>query len=176
MENKRQRKSNCTLTKGSKMNLHHFGLILQLRIIPSCQKPPLYVYFQWYFWNTLSAQCKIQLAQLLFYFFSIKKFLVIRIPGTAFKIKIFSWLPQDLTGITQCPQCWLAKVVLCNNGKCIQVCYFWREAAKECFTGDTLLFWDDLGTQISLRHSQILQICKSGGGNVLVQTFNIYRK
>lgn len=34
------------LTKGSKMHLHHFGLILQLEITPNYQKSPLAVYLK----------------------------------------------------------------------------------------------------------------------------------
>lgn len=132
MEKERQRKSDWMFKKGSKMNLHHFGLILQLRVIPNCQKPPLDVYLQWYFWNTISAHCKIQRTQLLFYFFSIKHFIVIRIPGTPFKQKYFLDCPRIWPGITPCPHCLLAKVVSCNNGKFIQDCCFWREADKEC--------------------------------------------
>lgn len=109
MEKERQRKWNCMLIKGSKINPHHLGIILQLRIIPSCQKPPLDVYLQWYFWDIVSAQCKIQLAQLLFYFFSIKHFLVIRIPGTAFKSKIFCFiaLGSDLVLFNMSTADWL---------------------------------------------------------------------
>lgn len=60
MEKERQRKLDCVLTKGNKMHLHHFDLILHLEITPNYEKSPLAVYLQQYFWNTVSAQCKIQ--------------------------------------------------------------------------------------------------------------------
>lgn len=46
MEEERQGKLDCVLTKGSKMHLHPFGLILQLEIAANYQKSPLAVYLQ----------------------------------------------------------------------------------------------------------------------------------